>query len=50
MQAMLRVKLKYLDEEVKKEEIANYYIYNDDNIILPTVRVKDNHVWHLFKE
>lgn len=49
--AMLRVKLRYLDEEVKKRrEIANYYLQNikNDNIILPTVRVEDNHVWHLF--
>lgn len=49
--AMLRVKLRYLDEEVKKRrEIANYYLQNikNDNIILPTVRAEDNHVWHLF--
>ncbi|WP_152057736.1 DegT/DnrJ/EryC1/StrS family aminotransferase [Aliarcobacter butzleri] len=49
--AMLRVKLRYLDNEVeKRREIANYYLENikNDSIILPTVRVKDNHVWHLF--
>ncbi len=49
--AMLRVKLKYLDSEVeKRREIANYYLANikNDNIILPTVREQDNHVWHLF--
>ncbi|AYJ79909.1 aminotransferase [Aliarcobacter cryaerophilus ATCC 43158] len=49
--AMLRVKLKYLDNEVeKRREIANYYLQNikNDNIILPTVRAKNNHVWHLF--
>jgi len=49
--AMLRVKLKYLDEEVKKRrEIANYYLQNikNDKLILPTVRAEDNHVWHLF--
>ena len=49
--AMLRVKLKYLDEEVKKRrEIANYYLENikNDTIILPIVRAEDNHVWHLF--
>ncbi len=48
---MLRVKLKYLDNEViKRREIANYYLQNikNDNIILPTVRAEDNHVWHLF--
>lgn len=40
--AMLRVKLRYLDNEVeKRREIANYYLENikNDNIILPTVRV-----------
>lgn len=49
--AMLRVKLRYLDNEVeKRREIANYYLENikNDNIILPTVRAQDNHVWHLF--
>ena len=49
--AMLRVKLRYLDDEIsKRREIANYYIKNikNDNIILPTVRKDNNHVWHLF--
>lgn len=49
--AMLRVKLRYLDEEVgKRREIANYYLKNikNDKIILPSVRAEDNHVWHLF--
>jgi dTDP-4-amino-4,6-dideoxygalactose transaminase len=49
--AMLRVKLKYLDEELdKRREIANYYLQNIKNntIVLPRVRVKDDHVWHLF--
>lgn len=49
--AMLRVKLKYLDNEVeKRREIANYYLKNikNENIILPVVRAEDNHVWHLF--
>jgi len=49
--AMLRVKLRYLDNEVaKRREIAHYYLENikNDNIVLPTVRVNDNHVWHLF--
>lgn len=49
--AMLRVKLKYLNNEIeKRREIANYYLQNikNDNIILPTVRANDNHVWHLF--
>jgi dTDP-4-amino-4,6-dideoxygalactose transaminase len=49
--AMLRVKLRYLDEESnKRREIANHYLQNikNENIILPTVRTEDNHVWHLF--
>ena len=49
--AMLRVKLRYLDNEVeKRREIANYYLENikNENIILPTARAEDNHVWHLF--
>ncbi|MBE0491143.1 MAG: DegT/DnrJ/EryC1/StrS family aminotransferase [Sulfurospirillum sp.] len=49
--AMLRVKLRYLDNEVeKRREITNYYLQNikNENIILPTVRSEDNHVWHLF--
>lgn len=49
--AMLRVKLRYLDEESnKRREIASYYLQNikNENIILPTVRDEDNHVWHLF--
>ena len=49
--AMLRVKLRYLDNEVeKRREIANYYLQNikNDKLILPTVRAEDNHVWHLF--
>lgn len=49
--AMLRVKLRYLDNEInKRREIANYYLQNikNENIILPTVRHENNHVWHLF--
>ncbi len=49
--AMLRVKLKYFDEESnKRRAIANYYLQNikNDKLILPTVRAEDNHVWHLF--
>ena len=48
---MLRVKLKYLDNEIeKRRKIANYYLENikNEKIILPTVRAEDNHVWHLF--
>ena len=48
---MLRVKLRYLDNEVeKRRDIANYYLENikNENIILPVVRAESNHVWHLF--
>lgn len=47
--AMLRVKLRYLDNEIeKKKEIANYYLENikNKNIILPSVMTDS--VWHLF--
>ena len=47
--AMLRVKLRYLDDEIiKRKEIANYYLTNikNENIILPTI-ITDS-VWHLF--
>lgn len=49
--AMLRVKLRYLDDETRKRrEIASMYLENikNDKIILPSSRNKDNHVWHLF--
>lgn len=49
--AVLRVKLRYLDIETeKRREIANYYLENikNDNIVLPTLRSEDNHVWHVF--
>jgi len=49
--ALLRVKLRHLDDEIaKRREIANYYLHNikNDNIILPTIRAQNNHVWHLF--
>jgi dTDP-4-amino-4,6-dideoxygalactose transaminase len=49
--AMLRVKLRYLDgESDKRRTIAKYYLQNikNENIILPTVRNENNHVWHLF--
>ncbi len=55
--AILRVKLRYLDDETKKRrEIAQHYIENIKNkgIILPIqnskseIRNYENHVWHLF--
>jgi len=47
--AILRVKLKYLDDEIeKRKEIAKYYLENikNEKIILPTI-ITDS-VWHLF--
>lgn len=49
--AILRIKLKYLDIEIKnRREIANYYLKNIRNpkIILPYVRDEKSHVWHIF--
>jgi len=49
--AMLRVKLRHLDDEIKKRrEVANYYLDNikNENIILPTIKYQNSHVWHLF--
>lgn len=49
--AILRIKLKYLDEEIKKRrEIAHYYSENikNEKIILPTLRENHHHVWHVF--
>ncbi len=47
--AMLRVKLRYLDDEIqKRKNIADYYLNNikNKNIILP--EIKTDSVWHLF--
>ncbi len=47
--AMLRVKLRHLDEEIiKRKEIANYYLENITNkdIVLPSITTDS--VWHLF--
>lgn len=49
--AVLDVKLKYLDEDVAlRKQIAKYYIDNIKNpeIITPTVRNWDAHVFHIF--
>lgn len=49
--AMLRVKLKYLDMEIEqRRNIANYYLayIQNDKIVLPSIRIQNNHVWHLF--
>ena len=49
--AMLRVKLKNLDNDIKQRRlIANYYLDNikNEKILLPKASAKNNHVWHLF--
>jgi len=49
--AILSVKLNHLDEEIeKRRDVANSYLekIKNDNLILPTVREWNNHVWHLF--
>ena len=49
--AILRVKLRHLDDEIKRRrEVASYYLTNikNKNIILPKVIEPKNHVWHLF--
>lgn len=49
--ALLRVKLRYLDEEIKyRRKVANYYLNHLDNkaIQVPTVHNQEGHVWHLF--
>lgn len=49
--AMLRVKLKYLDEDIKRrQEIAGFYSreINNEYIITPEITSKENHVWHLY--
>jgi len=47
--AILRVKLRYLDQEIEKRKVlADYYLkrIQNDSIILP--KVTTNSVWHLF--
>jgi len=49
--AMLRVKLRYLDNEIEnRRKIANYYLQNirNKNIILPYIEYQNSHVWHVF--
>lgn len=49
--AFLRVKLKYLNNEItQRRVIANRYLkeINNINIILPKVNKQESHVWHLF--
>lgn len=49
--AMLRVKLRHLDEEIEsRRHVAEYYLAHIDNpnIQLPAVGNRESHVWHLF--
>ncbi|PML92246.1 DegT/DnrJ/EryC1/StrS family aminotransferase [Vibrio breoganii] len=49
--AILSVKLKHLDREIKeRRKVANYYFseIRNDNIRLPKYPVEEQHVWHLF--
>lgn len=49
--AILRVKLKYLDDELcMRKKIAMCYLEHIRNfkIVLPTLRNMNDHVWHLF--
>lgn len=49
--AFLRVKLKYLDEEIRiRQALANRYLNEISNplIQLPCVQAQESHVWHLF--
>lgn len=49
--AMLRVKLRHLDKEVKhRREVAEYYLahINNPRIQLPVVNEHQSHVWHVF--
>jgi dTDP-4-amino-4,6-dideoxygalactose transaminase len=49
--AILKVKLRYLDEDnQKRKDIAQYYLENINNneLILPNLAPKDSHVWHIF--
>lgn len=47
--AILRVKLRYLDDDIlKRKKIASYYLENikNKNVLLPTIATSS--VWHLF--
>lgn len=49
--AMLRVKLRHLDEEIEsRRNVAEYYLAHIDNphIQLPAMGDRESHVWHLF--
>jgi dTDP-4-amino-4,6-dideoxygalactose transaminase len=49
--AMLRVKLRHLDDEIEsRRNVAEYYLahINNPEIQLPAVAKREGHVWHLF--
>jgi len=49
--ALLRIKLRYLDDEIqRRREAAEYYLAGIHNptIQLPTIGNSKSHVWHLF--
>lgn len=49
--AMLRVKLKYLDEDTEaRREVAKKYLEKISNpyVALPVVNCQEEHVWHVF--
>ena len=49
--ALLRIKLKYLDQEIEaRRRVANFYIDNIDNALIqcPVKQSESHHVWHLF--
>lgn len=49
--AMLRVKLKHLEQEIiARRAVAEFYVNNIDNanLLLPVVAQRESHVWHLF--
>lgn len=49
--AILRVKLKHLDEDnQKRRKISEFYRTNikNEKIILPSVKSAESHVWHIF--
>jgi len=49
--AMLRVKLRHLDDEIEsRRNVAEYYLAHieNPNIQLPVVGNPESHVWHLF--
>lgn len=49
--AILRVKLKYLDEDInRRRDVASYYIthINNPSIVMPYIKDWEGHVFHLF--